>query len=207
MKNYAVVWPDINQEIGEYKKYFTGKVLNAGAGGRDISDLVDGELFNQDIAEGTHNTNIDIFSPLHKIPKEDGFFDTIICNAVLEHVANPDEVMTEFYRVLKPRGILYLVIPFLQPEHLDPTDFQRYTKDGITKLAENHEFEVLKVDPMHNIYHTLAWIVERWLWSKHTLIYKTLRFFIFPLLRYKCVHSTNCVASAASAHRLLARKK
>ena len=75
MKDFAIVWPDLIEEIGEYKKYFKGKVLNAGAGIRDIADLVEGELFNQDIEEGIHNGKIDIYSPLHQIPKEDGFFD------------------------------------------------------------------------------------------------------------------------------------
>ena len=59
------------------------------------------------------------------IPFEDDYFDAIICNAVLEHVADPQAVMAEFARVCRPGGFLYLAVPFMQPEHPDPTDFQR----------------------------------------------------------------------------------
>ena len=132
----AEIFPSIEGELSPYKEFFKGNILNAGAGNRDISHLVVGTLFNQDIPEGLHNANIHIYSPLHEIPKPSGFFDTIICNAVMEHVRNPHEVMDEFARVCKPGGCLYLGIPFMQPEHKDPTDFQRYTKDGICELVD-----------------------------------------------------------------------
>jgi len=202
----AVIWPTLEEEIGDDKIYFKGNVLNAGAGDRDISQLVDGKVYNQDIVEGIHNKYIDFYSPLHKIPVDNGFFDAIICNAVLEHVENPIEVMREFYRVLKQGGYLYLTIPFLQPEHLDPIDFQRYTKDGLIKLVGAHGFEAIKIEGVHSVYHTLGWIVQEWLNSSQTLSYKILRLILFPLLRYKCAHSQVFVHSIASAYRVLARK-
>jgi SAM-dependent methyltransferase len=126
----AEIFPPIERELGPYRHLFTGRVLNAGAGSRDISHLVEGELFNQDIKAAPH---IHYESPLHEIPVEDDFFDAIICNAVLEHVENPERVLAEFGRVCKPSGVLYLCVPFMQPEHLDPTDYQRYTIDGLRR--------------------------------------------------------------------------
>jgi len=115
----AVVWPGLEEEIGEYKTYFKGKVLNAGAGLRDLSSVVDGTLVNQDIPQGLHN-NIYIYSPIHDIPVDDDHFDAVICNAVLEHVANPIEVVREIHRVLKPGGYFYLSIPFYNPSTSTP---------------------------------------------------------------------------------------
>ena len=57
--------PPIEAELGPYRHLFKGRVLNAGAGSRDISDLVDGELFNQDIKAAPH---IHYESPLHADP-------------------------------------------------------------------------------------------------------------------------------------------
>jgi len=202
----VAVWPDLEEEIGEYKIYFKGKVLNAGAGFRDISSIVDGELVNQDIHHGLHNNNIHLYSPIHEIPVDDDCFDAVICNAVLEHVANPIDVVREIHRVLKPEGYLYLVVPFLQPEHLDPTDFQRYTKDGLRKLVTDQGFEVVTVEGVHSVYHTLAWIVERWLESKDTLSYRMMRLVFYPILRHKTRTSKTYVDSLASAYRVLARK-
>ena len=159
----AEIFPSIEEELGPYSHLFTGNILNAGAGNRDIRPLVRGTLYNQDIAQGLHSTNIDFVSPLHEIPAADGFFNTIICNAVLEHVANPEEVMAEFQRVAAPGATLYLTIPFMQPEHRDPTDFQRYTIDGIALLCERHGFRVQTVEGVHSVFTTLAWIAGEWL--------------------------------------------
>lgn len=157
----ADMFPSLATELGPWTKILKGRVLNAGAGSRDLSPYIEGELTNQDIPEGLHNQNIHIQSPLHCIPRVDGHFDVVFCNAVLEHVANPEEVMAEFRRVCRPGGHLYLCVPFLQPEHKDPTDYQRYTADGLAALVERHGFSVLAVEPMHSIYTTLSWIVVK----------------------------------------------
>jgi SAM-dependent methyltransferase len=201
------IFPSIETEFRPHQHYFKGKVLNAGAGNRDIRRLVDGQLFNQDIPTGLHNANINIFSPLHQIPVEDGFFDVIICNAVLEHVANPDDVLREFHRVCKPKGVLYLCVPFMQPEHLDPTDFQRYTLDGLKRLVQQHGFEVIQSEGVHSVYATLAWVFIEWLNAANTFEHFLLKWFFFPYLRRKCRRSRFHVHSLASAYRVIARKR
>jgi SAM-dependent methyltransferase len=203
----ADIFPSIENELNQYRSFFKGRVLNAGAGHRDLSSLIDGELFNQDIPQGLHNKNIHIFSPLHKIPKPDGFFDAIICNAVLEHVANPDDVLNEFARVCRPGGILYLGVPFLQPEHKDPTDYQRYTADGLTLLAERHGFRVEKVEALHNVYTTFAWLVIEWLEARQCLRNTLLKCIFYPPLAYLTRYSKEQVYSLASGYRLVARRQ
>jgi SAM-dependent methyltransferase len=201
------IFPPIDQEFGPYRQYFKGNVLNAGAGSRDVRPLIEGKLFNQDLPTGLHNANIDILSPLHQIPVKDGFFDAIICNAVLEHVENPEEVMAEFERVCRPGGVLFLCIPFMQPEHCDPTDFQRYTIAGLRTLVEKHGFTVEKIEGVHSVYTTLAWIVMEWLNSKNTFGHFLLKLFFFPYLRRKIRTSSYYVHSLASAYRTLARRR
>lgn len=46
-----------------------------------------------------------------KMSFPDNSFDTIIMNDAMEHVAKPDEVLNEIYRVLKPGGKLYVNFP------------------------------------------------------------------------------------------------
>jgi SAM-dependent methyltransferase len=200
----SVIFPELAAEIGEYHRFLQGRVLNAGAGGRDLSHLVDGTLINQDLEEGLHNQNIDVYSPLDRIPFEDDYFDAIICNAVLEHVADPQAVMAEFARVCRPGGFLYLAVPFMQPEHLDPTDFQRYTKDGLARLCEVHGFGVIRVEPVHSAWITLAWIVDEWLRVVPGLRGWMLRVTILPFLTYKARTSERTVESIASTYRALA---
>lgn len=45
-----------------------------------------------------------------KIPFEDGFFNIVIIDNVLDHVSSPDLVLKEIYRVLSKNGILYIIV-------------------------------------------------------------------------------------------------
>lgn len=194
----------MEEELGPYCHLFRGRVLNAGAGNRDISHLVQGDLVNQDIETGLHNERIHIYSPLHEIPVEDGHFDVVICNAVLEHVHNPEEIMDELHRVLRPWGTLYLTIPFMQPEHRDPTDFQRYTIDGIRLLCERHGFAVRETEPLHSVHTTLAWIVHEWTAENESRLDPLIRATILRYLVWRSRRSKRQVLRLASAHRAIA---
>ncbi|WP_416672264.1 class I SAM-dependent methyltransferase [Egbenema bharatensis] len=205
----SVIWPSIDYELKEFREkgLLNGIILNAGAGWRNITHLIDGTLINQDISwEGDTRTHIDIYSPIHQIPKPDNFFDCILCIAVLEHVINPEEIIPEFFRVCKPGGHLIASVPFLQPEHKVPTDYQRYTQDGLSELMSRHGFEVIEVKPIFSIYHTLYWIVYEWLNIKQTIIYKILKFALLPSLALLAKNSTLQSPKIATAFQVLAKK-
>lgn len=48
---------------------------------------------------------------LSRLPLPDGAIDTVICLEVLEHTINPDQVIAELWRVLRPGGSLILSTP------------------------------------------------------------------------------------------------
>jgi SAM-dependent methyltransferase len=201
------VFPEIDGELIEYKSLLKGKVLNAGAGWRDVSHLVDGELINQDISwPGDDRSNIHIHSPIHQIPVESNYFDAILCIAVLEHVENPEEVVPELYRVLKPGGHLILEVPFLQPEHKVPTDFQRYTKDGLIRLVSHHGFCVESIKGLFSVYHTLYWQVYIWLHLKRSALYLLSRLVLLRPLLWLARHSKTYSDRLASGFQLIATK-
>ena len=47
----------------------------------------------------------------YALPFQDQTFDLVICIDVIEHVASPDELLKEIYRVLRTRGTLFLQTP------------------------------------------------------------------------------------------------
>ena len=205
----GAVWPPIDHELLDLKQrgLLTGKVLNAGCGWRDVSHLIDGELVNQDISwPGDERTNVDIVSPLESVPRPDGTFDCVLCLAVLEHVERPYEVTAELFRVLKPGGHLIASVPFLQPEHKVPTDFQRFTADGLCVLMRRHGFAVEEIKPLFSVYHTLHWIVFEWLRLSDSLRNKVLRVLLLPPLALMAKRSTLVSDKVASAFRVVARK-
>ncbi len=94
----------------------------------------------------------------------------------------------------------------MQPEHLDPTDFQRYTLDGLEREVVRHGFEVRESGPVHSVYTTLGWIMRDWLGPKTNVSARMLKAVIFPVLRYKCRTSNEQVHSLASAYRVIAAR-
>lgn len=84
---------------------------------------------------------VDLAADAHHLPFPDGMFQRVECDAVLEHVKWPEQVVAEMTRVLAPGGYLHLVTPFCHPFHEYPRDFRRFTLDGL-KLMKG-ELEVV----------------------------------------------------------------
>ena len=77
----------------------------------------------------------------HCLPFQDQSVDWVLLVAMLEHVAEPQQVLHEAFRVLRPGGKAYVAVPFLQMEHGD-TDFLRWTTDGVDRLIQASGFQM-----------------------------------------------------------------
>ena len=77
--------------------------------------------------------NVDKFKPYDQfldISKtqwefKDNTFDEIFCNTVLEHITNPLDVIKECHRILKPDGILIVLVPYSLSQHAFITPLHR----------------------------------------------------------------------------------
>jgi SAM-dependent methyltransferase len=74
---------------------------------------------------------IDYNYDIHDLKFADDKFDVVVCNAVLEHVANPIKAISELTRVLKKGGLIWVEVPFNQHFHPSPTDYWRVTLPGL----------------------------------------------------------------------------
>jgi SAM-dependent methyltransferase len=66
----------------------------------------------------------------HALPFKSESFDGVWIQAVLEHVLEPQRVVDEIHRVLKPEGIVYAQTPFMAQVHEAAYDFTRFTVSG-----------------------------------------------------------------------------
>lgn len=112
--------------------------------------LKDGIILNLGVGEGCSLPRAavdfislpktDIVADIHHLPFADNSVDGVFCTGTLEHVENPSQVMKQIFRVPKPRGIVHLEVPFMQPYHRDPEDYWRWTLDGLRLFARQHGF-------------------------------------------------------------------
>ena len=128
--------------------------LNIGSGNSKIADTI----YNVDIFA---YENVDVVCDIENLPFRDNSVDIILNMAVLEHVPNPQRVIDEIYRVLKPNGIVYTAFPFMQGFHASPYDFTRVTQEGIKVLHK--EFELIETDLFGGPTSGMLWIFQEWI--------------------------------------------
>lgn len=75
----------------------------------------------------------------HQIPLLNGTVDGVLIQAVLEHVLDPQSLVDEIHRVLRPGGLVYADTPFMQQVHEGPYDFTRFTESGHRYLFRRFE--------------------------------------------------------------------
>ncbi|HET7435652.1 MAG TPA: class I SAM-dependent methyltransferase [Thermoanaerobaculia bacterium] len=92
------------------------------------------------------STRPDLLGDAHRLPLRAQSFDTVLCCETLEHVRDPRVCCAEAYDVLKPGGRFIFTVPFMYPVHADPSDYLRFTADGVRNMCR--AFASVDVQPM-----------------------------------------------------------
>ena len=83
--------------------------------------------------------DFDLCAPPNALP---GSFDVVICEQVLEHVANPIRAVQTLYDLCRPGGTAVVSTPFLIKVHPYPRDYWRFTEEGLRTLLAHVGFHV-----------------------------------------------------------------
>jgi SAM-dependent methyltransferase len=108
--------------------------LNVGAGTTDLHP----SLINLDITPGPA---IHVRASSVNLPFPNGTFDVVLSQEVVEHVHDPFQTLREMRRVLRPGGTLYFQVPFIIGYHPGPTDYWRFTREGVVEVVKQAGFE------------------------------------------------------------------
>lgn len=153
LRNYFKRWPTFYYVVGIVfgplllgglsakaflRKYPSGgTTLNIGSGPRVY---IRAGVTNVDI---TPYPGVSIIASAENIPLADNSVARIISDNVLEHIANPALAVREMHRLLAPGGVAYVATPFLYPFHSSPSDYQRWSTQGLIALCK--DFEVVEI--------------------------------------------------------------
>ncbi|MCC7352231.1 MAG: methyltransferase domain-containing protein [Anaerolineae bacterium] len=130
------------------------RVLNVGAKETDLGEHV----LNLDLGPFS---GVDLVGDAVSLPLQDESMDAVITQGVLEHVRHPEWAVAEIRRVLRPGGLTYHEVPFIQGYHADPTDYQRFTLDGVAALFDG--FEVMERGIVAGPSSALSWVLREYL--------------------------------------------
>ena len=106
-------------------------------------------------------SNVDVVALGERLPVADASLDAVITQGVLEHVPDLPATLAEIDRVLRPGGLVYHEIPFIQGFHGSPTDYRRFTLTGIGELATG--YQVLDAGVACGPSTAMLWISSEWL--------------------------------------------
>lgn len=128
--------------------YIKGDALDFGCGSKPYvslfnTDTYTGLDFETEVSAQNEQLAADFFYDGKTFPFEDNKFDSVFSSEVLEHVFNPDVILDELHRVMKPGADIVLTCPFYWPEHEQPYDYARYSSFGLKSLFEKHGFEIV----------------------------------------------------------------
>jgi SAM-dependent methyltransferase len=137
-----------------------GELLDYGCGSRPFEPLFQTRFDRYIGVDLTGNERADLtIQPGGPLPQPSGSIDCVLSTQVLEHVERPDDYLREAYRVLKPGGCLVLSTHGIWPYHPTPTDYWRWTIDGLRMQMGRAGFEVLKV---HGIFSLTSVALQLW---------------------------------------------
>lgn len=140
-----------DRTIAEYLPALKGKVIELGALGDGRRDFATGaeEYIVSSMVEGV---DLQLDATAMRLPSDsvDGF----LCESMLEHVQEPQKVISEIHRVLRPGGVLLMLTPWMYPFHAAPDDFSRFSQSALAAALQG--FHVTQLKPLGNYWTSVA---------------------------------------------------
>ncbi len=157
----------IVRAVREVLPCFAGKVLDVGCGEKPYRHLLTHEpsratsYLGLDLP-GNKYSEPDLAWDGITIPLPTNNMDSVMLTEVLEHTPDPQTVLQEAARVLKPNGFLFLTVPFIWPIHCVPYDEFRYTPFALLRFLETAGFVDIEIKATGGRHAVLAVILGLW---------------------------------------------
>ena len=149
---------------------FHGTVLDIGCGRMPYKSLVTAapartaRYLGMDLkANPVYRDKPDVEWDGSVMPLDDASVDCAIATEILEHCPDPEVVLKEAWRVLRPGGFLFFTVPFLWPLHDVPWDNYRYTPFSLERHLKASGFTKTKISPLGGWDASLGQMLGLWI--------------------------------------------
>jgi SAM-dependent methyltransferase len=156
------------RSVREIAPELSGTLLDVGCGRMPYKPLIMSspnritKYIGMDLPGDSKRVPPDLAWDGRTIPLDDGIVDCALATEFFEHIHEPEGVMREIYRVLKPGGFLFLTVPFLWPLHEVPWDEYRYTPFSLEKHLVSAGFAGVSLKPLGGWDASLAQMLGLW---------------------------------------------
>jgi len=138
-------------------------VLNVGGGNRPLPT----RHVPESVRRNTHYLDVrktdisTVVADALSLPLAGGSYNGLISLAMLEHVPDSEQAVAEMHRALRPGGVIYCEVPFMQVFHAVPHDYRRFTAAGLEKLFE--DFAKIEIGVCAGPSSAFSWVARRYL--------------------------------------------
>ena len=156
--------------VRDAARFGKGRLLDVGCGTKPFENYFDVKQYvGIDVPSSEiRDSKRDISASGMQMPFKDGFFDTVLCTEVLEHVPEPHMLLTEINRVMKKGGCLILSTPQSWSTHGAPHDYYRYTEFGLWHLAKKSGFRVVSIKSTTGTFSLIGQFLSQFIWHTHS---------------------------------------
>lgn len=123
-------------------------VLDVGGRIQPYRELLRGRQLTYVAVDPQFDGLVDVVAFGEELPVATGAVDLVLCTQVLTYARDPEALVDEIYRVLRPGGVLLLTVPAFFPRHHD--ERWRFLPDGIELLLSDWK-EVEVVPEGHSV--------------------------------------------------------
>lgn len=157
---------DIQQLVSTYS--FKGTVLDVGCGTKPYKeffrhtrtyigiDFKDYSSNNEFISTPPDYYFDSTYRHSSRLPFKSGSYSHCVAFQVLEHHTNPQKLIKEMIRVIKPRGYILLSVPFVGGLHEEPHDYFRITEFSINSICRSEKVQLIDVKKQGSVFSTIA---------------------------------------------------
>lgn len=158
-------------DVGSAQGYLTVMLLSKGY---DVISLDISPLRVVKVRDRAANRGLNphcIAADALELPFTNESLDIIIAGEVIEHLTEPEKTLNEFYRILKPKGILIVTVPHdekisyqvcIHCHKLTPSSGHLHSFDDkkLTRVVEQAGFNVLHIKKVFNPLNSFPFIYK-----------------------------------------------
>lgn len=147
----------LDTALESHQIYFRGELIDLGCGTAPYKNYFLQSCRTYIGVDWRPGDGVDHVADLNQsISLEGEIADSIVSLSVLEHLYEPQMMINEAFRLLRPNGHFVLQVPWQWWIHEAPHDYYRFTPYALRKMLQHAGFSEIKIKPQCGYFSAAA---------------------------------------------------